>query len=81
MPRKSKTTLIELIQSLDPKMTLQDMLYELVWVKKERERLKKKEERKRENRRKAKAQASDNLSNSPATPSDSDNSPDAGGQA
>ena len=67
MPAKIKTTLLELVQNLDPNMTLQEMLYELVWVKKERERLKAKEQRRRDKNKKTKTE-------SPAATSDTENS-------
>ena len=38
MPKKDSANLAELIQVLDSGMTLADILYDLGWVRKERER-------------------------------------------
>jgi hypothetical protein len=48
---KEQKSIIELIAILDPKMSLHDIISDLVWCKKERERLRKKDEKKRDERK------------------------------
>lgn len=53
MPRQPQN-LADLVQVLDNGMTLGDILYDLGWVKKERERQRNKEARKRQRKKEVK---------------------------
>lgn len=68
MPRQQQS-LADMVQVLDSGITLGDILYDLGWVRKERERQRNKEARKRQRTKQAKeAPKEPTASNNPGNP-------------